>query len=124
AAAPGASQFPSLVIAIGITSYFDLFIAAITAAAERIETSCSPERPPKTTPMRSFFGILRCEQDFSQLQKIRTYRIVLPRAARITSLHGAAVGLWTPGVVLLSASPSERMPPAAASFSTAKCASR
>src|SRR5204862_6353550 len=58
AAAAGASQFPSLVIAMGMTSYFDLSIASMTELAERIETSCSPERPPKITPMRSFFGML------------------------------------------------------------------
>src|SRR5438445_12805664 len=57
AAFAGASQFPSLVIAMGTTSYFVRSIASITARAERSETSCSPERPPKITPTRIFFGI-------------------------------------------------------------------
>ena len=62
AAAAGASQFPSFVIAMGMTSYFDLSIASMTERAERIETSCSPERPPKITPMRSFFDICTSPQ--------------------------------------------------------------
>src|SRR5207253_3599778 len=57
AAAAGASQFPSLVMAMGTTSYLDLSIASITDRAERTDTSCSPERPPKITPMRSFLLI-------------------------------------------------------------------
>src|SRR5207244_1138435 len=59
AAFAGASQFPSLVIAMGTTSYFVRSIASITALAERSETSCSPERPPKITPTRSFLVISR-----------------------------------------------------------------
>src|SRR5438270_3863637 len=59
AAAAGASQFPSLVMAMGTTSYLDLSIASITERAERTDTSCSPERPPKITPMRSFVVIER-----------------------------------------------------------------
>jgi hypothetical protein len=43
-------------MAIGTTSYFWRSIASITEAAERIDTSCSPDRPPKITPMRSFFA--------------------------------------------------------------------
>src|SRR6266704_4307191 len=57
AAFAGASQFPSLVIAMGTTSYFLRSIASITARAERSETSCSPERPPKITPTRILFDI-------------------------------------------------------------------
>ena len=43
-------------IAIGSTSYFFLSIASISALADRIETSCSPDWPPKITPKRSFFA--------------------------------------------------------------------
>jgi hypothetical protein len=59
AAAAGPSQFPSFVIAIGTTSYFVLSIASMTERAERTDTSCSPDRPPKITPMRSFVAIFR-----------------------------------------------------------------
>src|SRR2546421_12126061 len=54
-ASDGESHFPSFVMAIGTTSYLSASIASITARAERTETSCSPERPPKITPTRSFF---------------------------------------------------------------------
>ena len=42
----GDSQRPSRVMASGTTSYFSRSIASMTERAERIETSCSPERPP------------------------------------------------------------------------------
>src|SRR6266705_4481504 len=48
------SQPPSLVIPIGTTSYFSLSRFAITEVAEASDTSCSPERPPKTSPTRIF----------------------------------------------------------------------
>ena len=55
--APGAgrhptSQWPSLVIPIGTTSYRVVSIAGEVDAADASDTSCSPERPPKTTPTR------------------------------------------------------------------------
>jgi hypothetical protein len=56
AASGGDSHFPSRVIAIGRTSYFFRSIASITEAAERIETSCSLDLPPKITPTRSLFA--------------------------------------------------------------------
>src|ERR1700737_1754801 len=40
---------------MGTTSYLRLSMALRMEAAERSETSCSPERPPKRMPMRSFF---------------------------------------------------------------------
>src|SRR5260370_7842348 len=48
------SQEPSLVIPIGTTSYFSLSRFAITDVADASDTSCSPERPPKTSPTRIF----------------------------------------------------------------------
>ena len=51
---PGPSHFPVREMAIGTTSYFFLSIASITEAAERVDISCSPDLPPKTTPTRSF----------------------------------------------------------------------
>src|SRR5262249_21606043 len=50
-----ASHLPCLVIAIGTTSYLLRSSALIMDSAERSETSCSPERPPKMTPTFSFF---------------------------------------------------------------------
>ena len=49
------SQWPSLVMPMGTTSYLSGSRPRITEAAEARETSCSPERPPKRTPMRSRF---------------------------------------------------------------------
>src|ERR1700761_5741616 len=51
------SHWPCLVIPMGITSYFVWSMALRMEAAERRETSCSPERPPKRMPMRSFLGV-------------------------------------------------------------------
>src|SRR6266850_4553640 len=49
------NQRPSLVMPIGTTSYLALSIALMTDSADRRDTSCSPERPPKITPTLSFF---------------------------------------------------------------------
>src|SRR5258708_6197043 len=49
------SHWPCLVMPMGITSYFVRSMALRMEAAERRETSCSPERPPKRMPTRSFF---------------------------------------------------------------------
>src|ERR1700736_1675633 len=46
---------PSLPIPMGTGSYFSGSSARITDAAEASDTSCSPDRPPKITPMRSLF---------------------------------------------------------------------
>ena len=56
-ASAAASQRPSLVMPIGITSNFLRSIAFRIDAAESSETSCSPLRPPNRTPTRSFFAI-------------------------------------------------------------------
>src|ERR1700726_3785532 len=53
-ASAGASHWPCLVMPIGITSYFVRSMALRMEAAERRETSCSPERPPKRMPTRNF----------------------------------------------------------------------
>src|SRR5260370_32656067 len=44
-----------MVMPMGITSYFVRSMALRMEAAERRETSCSPERPPKRMPTRNFF---------------------------------------------------------------------
>src|SRR5947207_12190282 len=49
------SQRPSLVIPIGTTSYLVLSIELMMDSADLSDTSCSPERPPKITPILSFF---------------------------------------------------------------------
>ena len=49
------SQRPCLSMAMGTTSYRLRSMALRMEAAESSETSCSPERPPKRMPMRSFF---------------------------------------------------------------------
>src|SRR5208282_89981 len=48
------SQRPSFVMPMGTTSYFVLSIAFKTDAADSNDTSCSPLRPPKRMPTRSF----------------------------------------------------------------------
>src|SRR6266516_4656291 len=40
---------------IGTTSYFERSMDLRIDSADRSETSCSPERPPKITPTRIFF---------------------------------------------------------------------
>src|SRR5271170_7603198 len=48
-------HWPCLVMPMGITSYLVRSMALRMEAAERRETSCSPERPPKRMPTRNFF---------------------------------------------------------------------
>src|ERR1035441_6812635 len=48
------SHRPSFVMPMGTTSYFVLSIAFKTDAADSNDTSCSPLRPPKRMPTRSF----------------------------------------------------------------------
>src|SRR5579862_3406649 len=49
------SHWPCLVMAMGMTSYLARSMALRMEFAERRETSCSPERPPKRIPTRNFF---------------------------------------------------------------------
>ena len=52
------SQCPCLVMPMGTTSYLLRSMACMTDAADKSETSCSPLRPPKSTPTRSFFTVI------------------------------------------------------------------
>ena len=65
------SHRPSLVMPIGTTSYLSLLMALRTAAAESNETSCSPLRPPKSTPILSLFirnrVALSCQRSAGQI---------------------------------------------------------
>jgi hypothetical protein len=49
------SHCPSRVMKTGTASYFAGSSARMTLVAESTETSCSAERPPKSTAMRSLF---------------------------------------------------------------------
>src|SRR5712672_1738499 len=49
------THLPDLVMPIGTTSNLLLSMALSTEAADSSETSCSPLRPPKRTPIFSFF---------------------------------------------------------------------
>ena len=68
---PEVSQCPALLIPIGTTSNFRRSIAFKIEAAESSETSCSPLRPPKRIPTRSFFAILFFDHRFKS-HKIST----------------------------------------------------
>src|SRR5262245_10773573 len=50
---PPTTQRPSRAMPMGTTVWPPRSSAAITEVAEASDTSCSPERPPKTTPTRS-----------------------------------------------------------------------
>ncbi len=50
------SHCPSRVMNTGTASYLSGLSAPMTLVAERMETSCSAERPPKSTAMRSLLG--------------------------------------------------------------------
>src|SRR5437588_4702962 len=116
----------------------------MTERAERTDTSCSPERPPKITPMRSFLviGFLPLPlgegwgedltRDYvltlalSQREREHTlrYKILFPSADSINCTPNTAVRLLTSSAVLISTTSNDRMPPASEIFSSAKCASR
>src|SRR5271154_1840428 len=49
-------HWPCLVMPMGTTSYLVWSMDLRMEAAERRETSCSPERPPKRIPIRSLLG--------------------------------------------------------------------
>jgi hypothetical protein len=68
-------QRPVFEMPIGATSNFLRSIALRIEAAERSETSCSPLRPPKRMPTRSFFamplrlyGVLKMNRDHPQCE--------------------------------------------------------
>src|SRR6266700_7706506 len=101
------SQRPSLVMPIGTTSYLLLSIAPRTDAAERRETSCSPLRPPKRMPTRSFFMTLVWTRvslasisryDLSDVQKKKEYVMTVPftmmnRREALATLGSGGLGL-------------------------------
>ena len=80
-ASSASSQWPVLAMPMGTTSYFFLSMAARTEAAERSETSCSPERPPKMIPTRSFraIGVV----SLSPVARLRMW----PELVRYTGRH-------------------------------------
>src|SRR6516162_10742430 len=53
----GLSHLPWCVMPIGTTSYLLESSERKTDSAERSETSCSPERPPNTTPTRILLNV-------------------------------------------------------------------
>ena len=113
---------------MGTTSYLDLSIASITERAERTDTSCSPDRPPKIMPTRSFFFISLSPsprgRENNTPRSVQSYKIVFPNADRIISIPKIAVRLFTSSAVLISTTSRDCMPPASAIFSIARCASR
>src|SRR5271156_3231866 len=74
------SQRPSFEIPIGTASYFSGSSARITEAAEASETSCSPERPPNSTPMRNRFCALIAKPPRIDQISRRTSQDFLPQA--------------------------------------------
>src|SRR5271156_290425 len=76
------SQRPSFEIPIGTGSYFSGSSARITEAAEASETSCSPERPPNSTPMRNRFCALIAESRRADQICTRASQDFLPQAGK------------------------------------------
>src|SRR3972149_9706191 len=72
------SQTPSLEMPIWVTSYFSGSSADSTDRAEIRDTSCSPDRPPKRTAMRSFLSMLTTHRLVPLLVR-GLRRIYLPR---------------------------------------------
>src|SRR5262249_33579193 len=70
-ACAGGSHLPCLGIATGSISYFFLSIASMIAAAERMETSCSPDLPPKIIPTRRFLANLNLRFSKNSLSQSR-----------------------------------------------------
>src|ERR1700722_19924280 len=62
------SHFPSCVMPMGMASYLAGSRDHNTDSAERREISCSPERPPNTTPTRIFFAVFIGQQPHERLQ--------------------------------------------------------
>src|SRR5205814_6642601 len=85
-----------------------------TALTLRVRPICRQKSPPHgvSSPI-----------DYSSVRQ-SCYKIVLPRADRISSTPSSAVLLFMSRAVFISTTSSERMPPASAIFSMARCASR
>src|SRR5580658_8673345 len=71
---------PSFEMPIGTASYFSGSSARITEAADASETSCSPERPPKSTPMRKRFVALIVSPPGAHQKSLRRSQDLLPQA--------------------------------------------
>src|SRR5688500_15250381 len=54
---------PSCVMPTGTMAYFEASRAPMTLSAERSDTSCSPDLPPKRTAIRSFPELSMCPHD-------------------------------------------------------------
>src|SRR5277367_4693066 len=76
------SHRPSFEIPIGTASYFSGSSAPITEAAEASDTSCSPERPPKSTPMRKRFIAFIAAPPSQQPESASTSQDFLPQAGK------------------------------------------
>src|SRR5580658_2101776 len=74
------NQRPSFEIPIGTASYFSGSSARITEAAEASDTSCSPERPPNSTPMRNRFCAFIAPPQGTQQKRTRASQDFLPQA--------------------------------------------
>src|SRR6202167_73597 len=74
------SHRPSLEMPIGTASYFSGSSARITEAADARETSCSPERPPKSTPMRNRLGALIAGPPGTLHKRTQKSQDLLPQA--------------------------------------------
>src|SRR5271163_1969617 len=74
------SHRPSFEIPIGTASYFSGSSARITEAAEASDTSCSPERPPKSTPMRKRFVAFIAAPPSQQPESASASQDFLPQA--------------------------------------------
>src|SRR5580692_451254 len=74
------SQRPSFEMPIGTASYFSGSSARITDAAEASETSCSPERPPNSTPTRNRFIALIASPPRPHQEHARSSQDFLPQA--------------------------------------------
>src|SRR5215510_10212183 len=116
----------------------------MTDSAERSETSCSPERPPKITPTLSFFDKIapkNHEWDLLDLWDLLdsinpmsptgpispispihdSHKIFFPNADRISCTPSSAVRFDSSRTGLTSVSSNESILPESAIFSIARC---
>src|SRR5262249_40722148 len=93
-----ASHLPWLVMAIGTISYLPRSRALMTDSAERSETSCSPERPPKITPTLSFFDKDCSSENVAQPAEVA----LLPNSPITEAAQPRQVALLSPPIFILS----------------------
>ena len=81
-----ASHRPSFVMPMGTASYFSWSSALITDAAEISETSCSPDRPPNSMPMRSrFFSVVIRSSGYPTSERLfESVHVVMPPRSEAT----------------------------------------